>query len=70
MPPPDLCLAKSDYTLNNIRNNCGDAYPFLVIDKAAQVRGYKIRLSVGSYQLYKRGRAAVEMMELHYNNRC
>ena len=30
----NLCLAKSEYTLNNIRNNCGVAYAYLAIDKA------------------------------------
>ena len=65
----NLCLAKSEYTLNNIRNNCGDTHAYLAIDKAVHVLGYKIRLSFGSYQSYKRGREAVEMMEMHYNNR-
>ena len=66
----NLCLAKSEYTLNNIRNNCGDAYAYLAVDKAVNVLGYKICLSYDSYQLYKKGREAIEMIELQYNNRC
>ena len=49
------CLIKAEYCLHRFIHYLGKAYPFIVINEAVDRLGYKIRLSSGSYKLYKEG---------------
>ena len=57
------CLIKAEVCLHRVIHYLGKAYPFIVINEAVNRLGYKIRLSSGSYKLYKEGHAALRVFE-------